>query len=46
MNRFCTKQINYKGNLFVVEVKLFGVVTIKSYKFKQIEKAITKLIEL
>lgn len=46
MNQFCTKQLNYKKNKFVVEIKLFGLIPIKSYKFKEIEDAIKKLIEI
>lgn len=46
MNQFCTKQLNYKKKKFVVEIKLFGFITIKSYKFKEIEEAIKKLIEI
>jgi hypothetical protein len=46
MKRFCITQLNYRKNLFVVEVKLFGLITIKSYKYKEIEKAVKKLIEL
>jgi hypothetical protein len=46
MRNFCVTQLNYKKNMFVVEVKLFGLITIKSYKYKEIEKAVKKLIEL
>lgn len=46
MNQFCTKQLNYKKKNFVVEIKLFGLIPIKSYKFKEIEDAIKKLIEI
>jgi hypothetical protein len=46
MKRFCITQLNYRKNLFVVEVKLFGLITIKSYKYKEIEKAVKKLVEL
>jgi len=46
MNQFCTKQLNYKKRKFVIEIKLFGLIPIKSYKFKEIEDAIKKLIEI
>jgi hypothetical protein len=46
MKRFCITQLNYRKNLFVVEVKLFGLITIKRYKYKEIEKAVKKLVEL
>lgn len=46
MNNFFTICLDYENNLFVVKKKLFGLITLKKYKYKKIEKAIKKLIEL